>query len=236
VIGIGAFLAGFFAFGFAWTGLSVVIAFGILVHNAFTMQDAVSRAQLRWGLGGVIAGLGLFFLIYVPLFIPVTGLVEDIVITIGSFGFSVMGIALGIAVLRYRLWDIDVIIRKTLVYSLVTGLLALVYFGGVLLLQSVFAGLGAGQSPAAIVLSTLLIAALFSPLRRRVQEGVDRRFYRKKYDAEQALAAFAARARDEVDIERLSASLVSAIEETVQPERVSLWLKAGKHDPLESKR
>jgi hypothetical protein len=133
-------------------------------------------------------------------------------------------IALAFAILRYRLWDIDIIIRKTLVYSVVTGMLALVYFGSIILLQGMFSGLGAGKSPAAIVLSTLAIAALFNPLRRRVQAVVDRRFYRRKYDAEQVLVAFSSRVRDEVELDRLSAELVSAIEETVQPEKVSLWV------------
>jgi hypothetical protein len=231
VIGIGAFLVQFFVFGFVWTGLSILIAIGILIHNAFTMRDAVSQAQLCWGLGGMIAGLGIFFLIYLPLIIPVPSLVENILILVGSLGFSVMGAALGIAILRYHLWDIDVIIRKTLVYSVVTGLLALVYFGSVLLLQGLFSRLGVGQAPAALVLSTLAIAALFNPLRRSVQQVVDRRFYRKKYDAEQVLAAFSAQARDEVEMGRLSTALVGAVEETVQPNRVSVWV-ARKTDSI----
>jgi hypothetical protein len=142
----------------------------------------------------------------------------------GLLAMASLPIAMAVALFRYHLWDIDLIIRRTLVYSVVTGLLALVYFGSILLLQGMFTGLGAGQSPAAIVLSTLAIAALFNPLRRRVQAVVDRRFYRKKYDAEQVLVAFSARVRDEVELDRLSAELISAIEETVQPERVNLWM------------
>jgi hypothetical protein len=138
---------------------------------------------------------------------------------------ALLPVSIGFSIFRYRLYDVDVIIRKTLVYAVLTGLLSLVYFGVVLLLQGLFAGLGAGQSPAAIVLSTLAIAALFAPLRRRVQDMVDRRFYRRKYNAEQALAAFVAAARDEVDVERLSAALVGVIEETAQPQRVFLWIK-----------
>jgi hypothetical protein len=135
-------------------------------------------------------------------------------------------LSLAVAILRYRLWDIDLLIRRTLQYSLLSGLLALAYFGGVVVLQGILGPLtGQADSPLVAVLTTLGVAALFNPLRTRIQDFIDRRFYRQKVDAEKALAAFAAAARSETDMAQLSARLTGTIEETLQPERVNLWLK-----------
>jgi len=127
--------------------------------------------------------------------------------------------------LRYRLYDIQIIIRRTLQYTLLTALLALVYFSSVVLLQSLAENLTGEQSPIVIVLSTLVIAALFNPLRVRVQDFIDRRFFRKKYNVEQALAQFAATSRDEVELGILTAKLVNLIDESLQPEEINIWLK-----------
>ncbi len=137
---------------------------------------------------------------------------------------SLIATAIGIAILRYRLFDIDIIIRRTIQYSLLTGILALVYFSLVITLQTLFAAVGDVQSEIFIVISTLVIAGLFNPLRQRVQKAVDRRFYRGKYDAERTLAQFAAVARDEVDLEKLTAALLEVVEETMQPASVGLSL------------
>lgn len=136
-------------------------------------------------------------------------------------------LSIGAAILRYRLYDIDLIIRRTLVYTTLTGMLALFYFGSVVVLQALFTGLMGQQSTVAIVLSTLGIAALFTPLRSRVQGFIDRRFYRQRYDAEQVLAAFAERARQETDLEMLTAGLVEVVGETMQPEGLSLWMNSS---------
>jgi hypothetical protein len=134
-------------------------------------------------------------------------------------------IAVGFAVLRYRLYDIDVLINRTLVYGSLTTRLVAVYVIGVVGLQAIFRGLTGQESTLAVVASTLAIAALFNPLRRRVQTFVDRRFYRKKYDARKTLETFSGRLRDETDLHTLSGDLVAVVRETMQPAHVSLWVR-----------
>ena len=220
-----AFLMQMWDIGWTWVPLSILIAIILLVHNAFTMRDSVSRAQLRWGLGGMIVGLGMILSTFVTEFSNISQAAADLFNALAQLGFVVIGITLAIAILRYRLYDIDLIIRKTLQYALLTGLLALVYFGSVVLLQSLFENLTGQESPIVIVISTLAIAALFNPLRRRVQNFIDRRFFRRKYNAELILANFSKLARDEVDMEKLTTALVTAVNETMQPDETSLWLK-----------
>jgi hypothetical protein len=134
-------------------------------------------------------------------------------------------ISIGIAIVRYRLYEIDLIINRSLVYGALSATLALIYFGGVATTQAIFRALtGQQEQPQlAIVISTLLIAALFNPLRRRIQRFIDRRFYRRKYDARKTLEAFSAKLRDETDLDALSDDLVGVVKETMQPSRISLW-------------
>jgi len=134
-------------------------------------------------------------------------------------------LSLAIAILRYRLWDVDVLINKTLVYGLLTGTLVVVYAGCIVGLQALLRGLLQQTSEVAIVISTLVIAVLFQPLRKRIQQGIDHRFYRRKYDAAHTLAAFSTILRNELDLSQLSEQLVAAVQETMQPAHVSLWLR-----------
>jgi hypothetical protein len=206
--------------------ITVPLLTGLLILGAITLflryrgGSTLERLQLRWLLVGVMAQFGLLFLS--------TGLAEMLNIDsrlVSALYGVIIPIAIGIAILRYRLYDIDIIIRKTLIYSILTGILALIYFGGVVLAQQVLRA-ATGEAPdITIVLSTLLIAALFRPLRRRIQNIIDRRFYRRKYDAEQMLARFNQTLRDEVDIETLRGHLVGVVQETMQPTKVALWVK-----------
>ena len=186
--------------------------------------SGVQREQIKW----LLYACGLFALTYLPNFFFTDETGAPLVNSLGwMFDLAVMTIpaAIAIAILRYRLYDIDVIIRKTLLYGALTGLLALVYFGSVVLLQGLFEAITGQSSPIIIVISTLLIAALFAPLRRRLQRAIDRRFFRQKYDAQRVLAQFAETARDEVELETLTAELLRVTHETVQPENVSIWLR-----------
>ena len=139
--------------------------------------------------------------------------------------FTAVPIAVGFAVLKYRLYNIDLIINRTLVYGSLSATIVVLYFGGIVVLQGVFVALTGEQSTLAVVASTLLIAALINPLRRRIQGFIDRRFYRKKYDARRTLEAFAARLREETDLEALNNELVGVVRETMQPRHVSVWLR-----------
>ena len=183
----------------------------------FRWAKGVERAQMKWVVYTAVLAVS-------PMFLYISKWENPIFLLYFVSLPTILASAIGIAILRYRLFDIDLIIRRTLQYSLLTGVLALIYYISVVVLQSLVESFTGEQSPLVIVLSTLAIAALFNPLRTRVQEFIDRRFYRKKYDAEKALAQFAATARDEVDIEKLSIALLGVVDETMQPEKVGLWL------------
>ena len=193
----------------------------------YRQAQGVQQAQLRWLAFAAAIFLTLFLIDLSNVHLP--WLSEEFMTTILDFMPVAFPFMVAVAILRYRLYDIDVIIRKTLIYTSLTILLALVYFGGVVVLQELLAPLtGQGNSPLVIVLTTLGVAALFTPLRRRVQEIIDRRFYRRKYQAEHVLAEFAQTARDEPDLEALTAELERVVRETMQPEQVSLWLKEAR--------
>jgi ABC-type protease/lipase transport system fused ATPase/permease subunit len=140
-------------------------------------------------------------------------------------GFLAIPSAMALAILKYRLYDIDVVINRTLVYGALSVTLALLYFGSIAVLQGAWIALTGQRSQLAVVASTLLIAALFNPIRHRIQSFIDRRFYRRKYDAAKTLESFSHRLRDEVDLENLSGELLGVVEQTIQPAHVSLWLR-----------
>lgn len=221
-------LLGFIPYGVVVWGpsligfLSLVITELLAVLSViarFRQGSRIERQQIKWFLLGG-AGIASF---YVGGLLGIAQgfwwVLYNILVTLLIY------LSIGLAILRYRLFDIDVIIRKTLVYSVLTALLALIYFGGVVLLQQLTRSITGTSSDVAVVVSTLGIAALFFPLRRRVQSTIDRRFYRRKYDAAKTLAAFSATVRDEVELEKLTAELLSVVNETMQPASMSLWLK-----------
>jgi hypothetical protein len=197
------------------------------------VSSAAERQRTRW----VVFGFALFmacFVAGVGTLTYVTVAPVGLSLALGRLGgptfiligFQALAVSIAFAVLRYRLWDIDVIIRRTLIYSALSAVLAAAYFGSVVLLQSTFRLVtGEEQSSLVVVLSTLAIAALFGPLRSRVQQAIDQRFYRQKYDAARTLAGFAASARDETDLEQLSTHLIQVINQTMQPAHVGLWLR-----------
>ncbi len=185
----------------------------------FRRSRGEERQQMKWF---VYAGV----LVVAVLFVP--GSASSL---LQLFVMPALPVAAGVAILRHRLYDIDVIINRTLVYGALTVSLALVYFGSVVSLQTLFRALTGGGSQLVIVASTLAIAALFSPLRRGIQAFIDGLFYRRKYDAQKTLATFGARLRDEVDLDHLADDFVAVVERTVQPAHASLWLRGPTAGP-----
>ncbi len=207
--------------------LMITLLSAISLVFRYRAASQLVRRQIGWFVLGGFFSLVLFLL---PVFPYTPGNQNNRGFTLlldflGQAYIIPLYLAVGAAILRYRLYDIDVIIRKTLQYGVLTALLALVYFASIVLLQSMVDRSVGEQSPVVIVLSTLLIAALFNPLRRRVQAFIDRRFFRKKVDAQQVLAQFAQTARDETDMDALQAELLCVVQETMQPEQANIWLK-----------
>ncbi len=213
--------------------VTAVLLLAAQVYRYLAVSTSVRRQQTKWVLLGVSASLAMHFgLLLPPALVPTlsapaslytlsAAIVTNLTLTLGPIGFM-------FGVLRYRLYDIDLIINRALVYGSLTAILASVYFGAVVGSQQVvraFAGAEAAKQPIIIVLSTLLIAALFSPLRHGLQRGIDRRFYREKYDASRTLERFAASLRSDLDLAELRAHLLGVVEETLQPTHVSLWLR-----------
>ena len=199
------------------------------VYRYRHVSSAGQRQQTKWVVFGISIGLGGFLVLdifsqFFSSFVqnPFALLVTD---TAFSLVFLLIPLSIGFAMLRYRLWDVDVLINKALVYGLLTGTLVAVYAGCIVGLEALLRGLFHQTSEIAIVVSTLIIAALFQPLRKRIQAGIDRRFYRRKYDAARTLAAFSATLRNEVDLSQLSEQLVAVVQETMQPAHISLWLR-----------
>jgi hypothetical protein len=180
------------------------------------------RQQIKW--------LALAFIL-VPVGLGLTGNSDSIwVVFVGELFVALVPVLVGVGILRYQLFDIDLVFNRALVYGLLTILLGLTYFALVTLLQNLLSVVTGQRSTIAIVISTLAIAALFSPFRRRIQNLIDRRFYRRKYDGEKALASFSLTVRDEVDLENLSHALLAIVDSTMEPVKVSLWLLEGTTD------
>jgi len=190
------------------------------------LASAEARQQIKWVLLGLSAPVTLVVTGFIALFLSDDqAWVQLVGVPLQIVAFALIPVTIGISMLRYHLWDVDVVIRRTLIYGALTGTLLAAYLIGVLVLQSLFRALTRQESSLAIVISTLAIAALFVPLRRRIQNDIDRRFYRRKYDAQKTLETFALIARDETDLERLTGELARVVQETMQPESVHLWLR-----------
>jgi len=213
-------------------GAICIVATIIALTVRFYRSRGVERLQLKWFTYATVVGFPTPLILseIAPAVFQVLGQL------LWTLAFLSLPVSAGLAILRYRLYDIDRIVNRTLVYGLLTVMLIAFYLGGVAATQTTFRLLIDQEEPPqlAIVASTLVIAALFNPLRRRVQAFIDRRFYRRKYDAARTLEAFSARLRDEVDLEELSSDLVSVVRATVQPEHVSLWLRESERRAKDS--
>ena len=208
--------------GLSWLLLLIAIVGSVASLIArFRRARGEQRQQIKWlAFAGAVAGT--FVIVFTVLYDVVGEAVANAAIMLGVLSIP---LAAGMAILRYRLYDIDVVINRTLVYGALTAILAAAYLGCVLLLQLLLGGI-TGDSSLAVAGSTLAVAALFRPARDAHPGRVDRRFYRRKYDAQRTLEAFSARLRDQVDLGTLNAELSSVVHDTLQPAHVSLWLRS----------
>ena len=206
-----------FFVGFAGVVASVVVR--------FRRSRGVERQQMKWFTSAIVVLLGGSLIFGAASGLTGVRWLEDVGFVFSMVGLASLPATVGIAILRYRLYGIDLIVNRALVYGPITAMLVLCYLGAVVSLQAAFRTLTGQESTLAVVASTLAIAALFNPLRRRVQGFVDRRFYRRKYNAAKILAAFNARLRDETDLGILREDLTGVVKETMQPSHVSLWLR-----------
>jgi hypothetical protein len=220
---------------YSWALLGMIIlgAMYAQIYRYRYVSTPTERQQTKWVLFGCLLWLLLVGILGVPYSIQMSlpaGSPLPWWALVSSTGWwlalTIVPLSLSIAVLRYRLYDIDVLINRTLVYGSLTATLVLIYFGSIVVLQRLFVVLTGQQSTLAVVASTLVIAALFTPLRRRIQAFIDRRFYRRKYDSRKTLQAFSTKLRDETHLEALNADLVGVVRETMQPTHASLWLRS----------
>jgi len=188
----------------------------------FWRSSGEERQQMKWL---TYAAAAYFATLLLLMALPADSAWYRAVDSLSTLVLAGLPVAVGIAVLKYRLYEIDLIINRTLVYGTFTTTLVVLYFGGIVVLQRLFVTLTGQQSTLAVVASTLLIAALFTPLRRRIQGFIDRRFYRRKYDARKTLETFSTKLKNETDLESLNNDLVGVVRETMQPAHVSLWVR-----------
>ena len=219
-------------YGWALIGVIVLGAMYAQAHRYRHHSTSTERQQTKWVLFGVLSWLLLMGMLFVPysmeLNLPPGSPLPWWTLVNGAgwwLTMTIVPLSLTVAVLRHRLYEIDLIINRTLVYGSLTVTLVALYFGGVVGLQRGFVAVAGHTSTLAVVASTLMIAALFNPLRRRIQSFIDRRFYRSKYDAAKTLEAFSTKLRDETDLQALSDDLVGAVRDTMQPAHVSLWMR-----------
>jgi hypothetical protein len=198
----------------------------VQIYRYRLVSDFAQRQQTKWVVLGIVAA-AVGYCLFLVLNLLQGGILASLLgYTAALLLLSFLMVSIVVAVLRYRLYDIDLIINRTLVYSTLTAMLVALYFAAIVMLQRLFVLLTGQQSTLAVVASTLLIAALFNPLRRRIQSFIDRRFYRRKYDVRKTLEAFSIKLRNETDLEALNNDLVEVVSETMQPAHVSLWLRS----------